>query len=220
MWQSLPESPPILTGPCSRISPSNCGPLPGNSWLLARPCWCLPGCLVRVYAYWRGNPGHSECRANPARDCNATPRPCRMASLTIEPAAEQTFRAETVTEARSRSMRIARRRCFALRGPRYQTVGATGRQRHATSAAVRDRSRRYGAGAERFHRRHDRFEQGPVSTRSRAIADKRAKDLFEGKAVPLKDYQQTQATLIQAQNDCARRKRRWRRRVTGCESSA
>jgi cobalt-zinc-cadmium efflux system membrane fusion protein len=33
------------------------------------------------------------------------------------------------------------------------------------------------------------------------IQDKRAKDLFEGKAVPLKDYQQSQATLIQAQND-------------------
>src|SRR5207237_10334996 len=33
------------------------------------------------------------------------------------------------------------------------------------------------------------------------IEDSRAKDLFEGKAVRLKDYQQTQATLIQAQND-------------------
>ena len=33
------------------------------------------------------------------------------------------------------------------------------------------------------------------------IQDKRARDLFEGKAVPLKDYQQAQATLIQAQND-------------------
>src|ERR1700737_2576308 len=33
------------------------------------------------------------------------------------------------------------------------------------------------------------------------IQDTRAKDLFEGKAVPLKDYQQTQAALIQAQND-------------------
>jgi len=33
------------------------------------------------------------------------------------------------------------------------------------------------------------------------IQDSRAKDLFEGKAVPLKDYQQTQANLIQAQND-------------------
>ena len=31
--------------------------------------------------------------------------------------------------------------------------------------------------------------------------DKRARELFEGKAVPLKDYQQAQATLIQAQND-------------------
>jgi cobalt-zinc-cadmium efflux system membrane fusion protein len=33
------------------------------------------------------------------------------------------------------------------------------------------------------------------------IQDTRAKDLFEGKAVPLKDYQQAEATLIQAQND-------------------
>jgi cobalt-zinc-cadmium efflux system membrane fusion protein len=33
------------------------------------------------------------------------------------------------------------------------------------------------------------------------LQDKRAKDLFEGKAVPLKDYQQSQATLTGAQND-------------------
>ena len=33
------------------------------------------------------------------------------------------------------------------------------------------------------------------------LQDTRAKDLFEGRAVPLKDYQQSQATLIQAQND-------------------
>lgn len=33
------------------------------------------------------------------------------------------------------------------------------------------------------------------------IQDTRAKDLFEGKAVPLKDYQQSQATLISAEND-------------------
>jgi len=33
------------------------------------------------------------------------------------------------------------------------------------------------------------------------LQHKRAKDLFEGKAVPLKDFQQAEATLIQAQND-------------------
>lgn len=33
------------------------------------------------------------------------------------------------------------------------------------------------------------------------IQDKRAKDLFDGKAIPLKDFQQSQATLISAQND-------------------
>ena len=33
------------------------------------------------------------------------------------------------------------------------------------------------------------------------IQDKRARDLFEGRAIPLKDYQQAQAGLISAQND-------------------
>jgi cobalt-zinc-cadmium efflux system membrane fusion protein len=33
------------------------------------------------------------------------------------------------------------------------------------------------------------------------IQEKRAKDLSEGKAIPLKDYQQAQAALVQAQND-------------------
>src|SRR6201991_3589501 len=33
------------------------------------------------------------------------------------------------------------------------------------------------------------------------IQDKRAHDLYEGKAAPLKDYQQSQATLVSAQND-------------------
>ncbi len=33
------------------------------------------------------------------------------------------------------------------------------------------------------------------------LQDQRARTLFEGKAVPLKDYQQTQATLFQAQSD-------------------
>lgn len=33
------------------------------------------------------------------------------------------------------------------------------------------------------------------------IQEKRAKDLFEGRAVPLKDYQQAQTNLVQAEND-------------------
>jgi cobalt-zinc-cadmium efflux system membrane fusion protein len=33
------------------------------------------------------------------------------------------------------------------------------------------------------------------------IQDKRAKDLFEGRAIPLKDFQQAEATFVQAQND-------------------
>ncbi|MBF3061544.1 efflux RND transporter periplasmic adaptor subunit, partial [Pseudomonas aeruginosa] len=33
------------------------------------------------------------------------------------------------------------------------------------------------------------------------IQERRAKDLSDGKAIPLKDYQQAQAALVQAQND-------------------
>ena len=59
---------------------------------------------------------------------------------------------------------------LALCRPRHQTAGPARRQRHPGTAAVRDRSRRHRAGAERFHRRHDRPEQGAVGARSRADA--------------------------------------------------
>jgi cobalt-zinc-cadmium efflux system membrane fusion protein len=61
-------------------------------------------------------------------------------------------------------------------------------------AAVRDRGRRHRAGAERFHRGDDALNKAKSALDLAQIQDKRAKDLFEGKAVPLKDYQQTQAT--------------------------
>ena len=57
---------------------------------------------------------------------------------------------------------------FALCGPRHETDGPAGRQRHPGTAAVRDRSRRHRAGAERFHLGHDRLEQGEVGARSGA----------------------------------------------------
>ena len=56
---------------------------------------------------------------------------------------------------------------LALYRPGHQIAGAAGRQRHQGPAAVRDRSRRHRAGAERLHRRDDRHEQGAVGARSR-----------------------------------------------------
>ena len=48
------------------------------------------------------------------------------------------------------------------------------------------------------HRRH---EQGEIRAQSREIIEKRNRDLYAGKAVPLKDYQAAQAGLVAAQND-------------------
>ena len=56
---------------------------------------------------------------------------------------------------------------LALCRPGHQAAGAAGRQRRQGPAAVRDRSRRHRAGAERFHRGDDRDEQGEVRARSR-----------------------------------------------------
>jgi len=50
------------------------------------------------------------------------------------------------------------------------------------------------------------------------IQHKRAKDLFEGKAVPLKDYQQARGNLTQAQNDLRSTQTALRRRAINCES--
>ena len=53
------------------------------------------------------------------------------------------------------------------------------------------------------------------------LQDKRAKDLFEGKAVPLKDYQQSAGNPDPgAERPALVARRRWRRRATSCASSA
>jgi hypothetical protein len=55
----------------------------------------------------------------------------------------------------------------AISEPTMKAARTTWRQRQAGPAAVRDRSGRHRAGAERFHRGHDRHEQGQVGARPR-----------------------------------------------------
>ena len=141
----------------------------------------------------------SQSRKNPQR---YTTSPSEWASLTIEPVTVRAFRAEHVTEGKiavdeDRSTPIfspyAGRVTKLLAKPgdhvekgqplfvieAADTVGAQNDFVAATTALNKAKSQ---------------FDLAQIQ-------DKRARDLFEGKAVPLKDYQQSQATLLQAQND-------------------
>lgn len=141
----------------------------------------------------------SQSRKNPQRYATS---PSEWASLTIEPVTVRAFRAEHVTEGKiavdeDRSTPIfspyAGRVTKLLAKPgdhvekgqplfvieAADTVGAQNDFVAATTALNKAKS------------------QVDLAQ----IQDKRARDLFEGKAVPLKDYQQSQATLLQAQND-------------------
>jgi len=133
---------------------------------------------------------------------NFTPTPSEWATLTIEPVAEKTFRAEHVTEGKvavdeDRSTPVfspyagrvtkllARPGDNVTQGQPLFTIEAAD-----TVQAQND----YIAATTALNKAKSALDLAQIQ-------DKRAKDLFEGKAVPLKDYQQTQANLIQAQND-------------------
>ena len=130
------------------------------------------------------------------------PTPAEWANLTIEPVVDHTFRAEHVTEGKiaidedrstpvfspyaGRVMKLlARPGDHVTQGQPLFVIEAadTVQAQNDFISAV--------AGLNKAKSQMDLAQ----------IQDKRAKDLFEGKAVPLKDYQQTQAALISAQND-------------------
>src|SRR5216683_2245786 len=125
-----------------------------------------------------GTQGHSEVSSQSRKGLQRyTPTPAEWASLTIEPVTERTFRAETVTEGK-----------VAVDEDRSTPVFVI--EAADTVQAQND-----------FITAMTGLNKAKSALDLARIQDTRAKDLFEGKAVPLKDYQQTQAALIQAQND-------------------
>lgn len=130
------------------------------------------------------------------------PTAAEWASLTVEPVAEQVFRAENITEGKiavdeDRSTPVfspyvgrvtkllARPGEQVVQGQPLLVIEATD-----TVQAQND----YIAAAAGLNKARSQLDLAQLQ-------DRRAKDLFEGKAAPLKDYQQSQATLIGAQND-------------------
>jgi len=131
-----------------------------------------------------------------------TPTPAEWASLTIAPVTERVFRAETVTEGKVAVDEDRSTPVFSPYAGRVMKLlvrpgdNVTQRQPLFVIEA-----------ADTVQSQNDFLAALAALNKAKSaldlaqIQDTRAKDLFEGKAVPLKDYQQSQATLIQTQND-------------------
>src|SRR3982075_3652991 len=147
--------------------------------------------------------GHSEVSSQSRKGLQRyTPTPAEWASLTIEPVNERVFRAETVTEGKIAVDEDRSTPVFSPYAGRVMKLLV----RPGDSVTQRQPLFVIEAG-DTVQAQNDFIAAMTGLNKARSALDlaqiqhKRAKDLFEGKAVPLKDYQQAEATLIQAQND-------------------
>jgi membrane fusion protein, heavy metal efflux system len=131
-----------------------------------------------------------------------TPTAAEWATLTIEPVTQRTFRAETVTEGK---IAVDEDRSTPVFSPYAGRV--TKLLVRPGDSVTQGQPLFVIEAADTVQAQNDFITAMSALNKARSalnlaqIQDSRAKDLFEGKAVPLKDYQQTQATLIQAQSD-------------------
>ena len=146
---------------------------------------------------------HSEVSSQSRRNAqNFTPTPSEWATLTIEPVKAKTFRAEYVTEGK-----------VAVDEDRSTPVFSPYAGRVTKLLAKPGESLTQGQplftieAADTVQAQNDFITAITSQNKAKSaleLADiqfKRAKDLYEGHAVPLKDYQQAEATQVQAQND-------------------
>jgi membrane fusion protein, heavy metal efflux system len=131
-----------------------------------------------------------------------TPTPAEWGSLTIEPVAERPFRAEYVTEGKIAVDEDRSTPVFSPYGGRVTKLLARpgDRVNQQQPLFVIEAADTVQAQND-FITAMTGLNKAKSAVDLAKLQDTRAKDLFEGKAVPLKDYQQSQATLIQAQND-------------------
>ena len=130
------------------------------------------------------------------------PTPAEWATLTIEPVIARSFRAETVTEGKIAVDEDRSTPVFSPYAGRVMKLLV----RPGDSVTQRQPLFVIEAG-DTVQAQNDFIAAMTGLNKAKSALDlaqiqyKRAKDLFEGKAVPLKDYQQAEATFIQAQND-------------------
>jgi len=147
--------------------------------------------------------GHSEISSQSRKGLQRyAPSPAEWASLTIQPVAERGFRAEHVTEGK---IAIDEDRSTPVFSPYAGRV--TRLLAKPGDSVVKGQPLFVIEAADNVQAQNDFIAAMTAMNKAKSALDlaqlqgQRAKDLFEGKAVPLKDYQQSQATLIQAQND-------------------
>jgi len=146
---------------------------------------------------------HSEFSSQSRRNAqHFTPTPSEWASLAIEPAKKHAFRAELVTEGK-----------VAVDEDRSTPVFSPYAGRVTKLLAKPGESVKQGQplfvieAADTVQAQNDFIAAMTGQNKAKSaleLADiqyKRAKDLYEGRAVPLKDFQQAEANQVQAQND-------------------
>jgi cobalt-zinc-cadmium efflux system membrane fusion protein len=149
------------------------------------------------------SPKHSEVSSQSRKGLQRyTPTAPEWASLTIQPVAERAFRAEYVTEGK---IAIDEDRSTPVFSP--YTGRLTKLLVRPGDSVTKGQPLFVIEAADTVQAQNDYIAAMTGMNKAQSaldlakLQDTRARDLFEGKAVPLKDYQQSQATLIQAQND-------------------
>jgi cobalt-zinc-cadmium efflux system membrane fusion protein len=175
-----------------------------QQWTVAAALLVLVGVALFGLMHIGGaKPGNSEMSSQSRKGLQRyMPTPAEWASLTTEPVIERAFRAEHVTEGK---IAVDEDRSTPVFSP---YAGRVTKLLARPGDAVKQRQALFVIEAADTVQAQNDFVAATTGLNKAQSAldlaqlqDKRAKDLFEGKAVPLKDYQQTQATLIQAQND-------------------
>ncbi|WFU38517.1 efflux RND transporter periplasmic adaptor subunit [Bradyrhizobium sp. CB82] len=164
----------------------------------------LAGGGAYAYIYAGGKEkNHSEVSSQSRKNAqNFTPTPSEWATLSIEPVKQKAFRAEYVTEGK-----------VAVDEDRSTPVFSPYAGRVTKLLVKPGESVKQGQplflieAADTVQAQNDFITAMTSQNKAKSsleLADiqfKRAKDLYEGHAVPLKDYQQAEATQVQAQND-------------------
>ena len=147
--------------------------------------------------------GHSEVSSQSRKSGQPYAlTPAEWASLTIEYVTERAFRAEHVTEGK---IAVDEDRSTPVFSPYAGRV--TKLLARPGDSVTQGQALFVIEAADNVQAQNDFIAAMTGLNKARSaldlaqLQDRRARDLFEGKAVPLKDYQQSQANLIQAQND-------------------
>lgn len=146
---------------------------------------------------------HSEVSSQSRKKAqNFTPTPSEWATLTIEPVDAKTFRAEYITEGKVAVDEDRSTPVFSPYAGRVTKLLAKPGENVTQGQPLFTIE-----AADTVQAQNDFIAAMTSQNKAKSaleLADiqyRRAKDLYEGRAVPLKDYQQAEATQVQAQND-------------------